>query len=229
MRSRATLSPTNTPTEAIDGEMGRVGVLTSANSESWDDTTRALLTLPPCTMSCWFKTSDVSNLMTLMGFGNDGVDKHEQNLILRGDTAGDEVEANSRSGAAGGVQATTTTGYSANTWHLAVGVWAGLADRRVYIDGGSKGTNTTIKNPTLTVTSIGRNPRPTPIWFYNGRIVDARIYNRILSDAEIFALWHPRSRWDLYAQPRLHVKAVAVVGGISIPIVHRYRQMMGYA
>jgi hypothetical protein len=36
---------------------------------------------------------------------------------------------------------------------------------------------------------------------WDGLIADVRIYKRALSDAEVWALYDPRSRWDLYWQP----------------------------
>lgn len=35
-----------------------------------------------------------------------------------------------------------------------------------------------------------------------GSIIDARIYNRALSDADIWQLYDPKTRWDLYAVPQ---------------------------
>ena len=144
----------------------------------------------PFTMACWFKSSDTTNAQCLMAFVNQsgGVNGDWHQLRLAGGAAGDPVHAVSYATAA--QTAATSTGYSANTWHHACGIFASATDRRAYIDGGSKGTNTTAQSPvSLSHTSLGwlwRSDNPAPA--LAGSIAEAAIWDVALTDEEVAAL-----------------------------------------
>jgi hypothetical protein len=83
----------------------------------------------------------------------------------------------------------TTSGYSASTWHHAAAVEASSTDRRVFIDGGSKATNTTACTvSSVDYTELGRRVRKSGAGTLDGRIAEAAIYNAALSDANIAEL-----------------------------------------
>ena len=142
----------------------------------------------PWTMACWFRSDDLTIDQVLMWLGDKDVADQYVFLGAAGTFAGDTVIALTD---AGGISsAETSTGYSADTWHLATGVWVSSTDRRAYIDGGSKGTNTTsrvLSNASDRV-SIGRAGDSTPGNYMSGRIAEAAIWDVALTDTEIARL-----------------------------------------
>jgi hypothetical protein len=99
--------------------------------------------------------------------------------------------------------ATATNNLTTFNWYHMVGIEYGTASRACFLNGASKGTNTTTIVPGMVSPSnenIGTY-RSGNGDFWSGQIADVRLYNRALSDAEVWALYDPRSRWDLYWQP----------------------------
>lgn len=64
-----------------------------------------------------------------------------------------------------------------------------------------------------------------------GRWGDFRVYNRALSDAEIYALYAPHSRWDLYDTSVDYVWSDPVVagGGTAVPVFYYHLTQQGIA
>lgn len=150
----------------------------------------AAVTAMPLTLACWFRTDDDAIAEVAMALTDKDVAAHSHSLQLDGDVAGDFLRARS---VAGGTSAgaVTSTGFTINTWHHAAAVFTSATDRAAYIDGGSKGTNTTSRTPAgLDSTNIGcRVQSGSPIAFFSGRLDDCRVYKRALSDAEVYQLY----------------------------------------
>ena len=55
-------------------------------------------------------------------------------------------------------------------------------------------------------------------WF-TGQIAEVRVYNRALTDNEVWELYAPQTRWDLYWQPsrRVYVQAPASFDATQFP------------
>lgn len=148
----------------------------------------AILTAVPISMSAWFNSDDIGAHQVLIGLTDFSVVTQYILLIAAGLTGGDPVQAIKEG--AGSVTASTSTGFSANTWHHAAGVFAAVADTRVYIDGGSKGTSAVASTPSgLDTTTLGSLRRSAgSLWHMSGRIAEAAIWNIALSDAEVAVL-----------------------------------------
>ncbi len=151
----------------------------------------ALISNVPATLACWFNSDTITATQALLAL----VDKDDDNdrliLFAAGATAGDPVLAQTTNLTGASSVATTSTGYSANTWHHAAGVFAANNDRRAFIDGGSKGTDTTTRTMTggqIDRVSIGRNGSLTAGSYMSGRIAEAALWSVALSDVEIAAL-----------------------------------------
>jgi len=89
--------------------------------------------------------------------------------------------------------------FDVGVWHHVVGTWEPNPGRkRVYIDGIMRNdlasVNTSIES-TLDPISFGGDTTSSS---WNGAIDDVRIYNRALSRAEVWAVYDPSTRWDLY-------------------------------
>jgi len=163
-----------------------------AASSQYLEAGSALVTAEPLTMAAWVKPQNITGADGIMEIGvNDtGATRSGFRLILRGNVAGDPINATKFSGSTFR-EAATTTGFTAGTWHHAAGVWSATNDRAAYIDGGSKGTNT----QTVTFAST-----PDRTWIGRVRgltnyvhsdldaVAEAAIWNVALSDAEIALL-----------------------------------------
>jgi len=142
----------------------------------------------PFTMACWFNSDNIALDQTLMFVGDKNFNNRRWNLSIRGDIGGNPIYMVVVDSAGVGVAA-TSTGYSPNTWHHACGVEAAATDRRVFIDGGSKGINAANRTPaSVNRVSIGRVGRTSPFAYMSGLIAEAAIWKVALSDAEVALL-----------------------------------------
>lgn len=154
----------------------------------------------PFTLACWFYTFNTTgaycavtlsrrNPIAARGYQYDG-------LSIRGDVAGDPVEAASYTTSATSITARTSTGYSANRWTHGCAIFESNSSRSALINGGSKVTTTTSGAPDPPdTTSIGvvrystgygnDNIKET---YYNGYIAEVGIWNVVLTDSEIASL-----------------------------------------
>lgn len=125
------------------------------------------------------------------------------------------------------ISSTATTTLTANTPYHLVGTYDG-AYVRLYVNGVLAGS------PSATTLSLGTSAQPTYMgrlrpyisdsYFY-GLIGDVRIYERALSADDVWQLYDPATRWELYASPTVMraVKAPAAVAGVSRQFMHYQR------
>lgn len=149
-------------------------------------TAQAGATATPLTLSCWFQSANTTSNYLLCGvIENSGGGTNEFSLWASGGVAGDPVQAISRTTSS--AAASSSTGFSANTWHHACGVFTSATSRAAFIDGGSKGTNTTSRTPgSLARYIIGsRNDATGQL---NGLAAEFAIWSVALTDAEVAAL-----------------------------------------
>ncbi len=152
----------------------------------------------PFTVACWFRSDDLVNNQALWFLGNKDVTDQHFALLAMGAVAGDPVQAFVRSGSSPFNTARSTTGYSADTWHHAAGVFAQHDDVRAFIDGGSKGTDNTSKTPTgADRVCIGRMGDSTPSAYMSGRIAELCLWDAALSDDQIAELADGREAWSV--------------------------------
>jgi hypothetical protein len=94
--------------------------------------------------------------------------------------------------------------------HL-VGVWASATDRRLYIDGTLRASGTSSRAfASCDRWALGYYEADTSgiVAPLDGALWDARLYNVALTTAEVWSLYAPQTRWELYEPPvtrRLHV------------------------
>lgn len=146
------------------------------------------VTAYPLTLAAWFNSSNITvNQHILEVYDTALISGHA--IAALGAVAGDPVRARSFQNDLF-AQASTTTGYSANTWHHAAGVFTSATDRAAFIDGGSKGTNANNRTPTgLDSVGIGRSfSGGTPAQYFNGLVAEAAIWDVALTDSEILQL-----------------------------------------
>lgn len=148
----------------------------------------APVTGTPLTMAAWFRPDNANLFQIIVSIVDKDTADDQFRLVTAGNAVGDPVQFAVRT-SSGTFTAVTTTGYSLNTWHHAVGVAASATDRRVFIDGGSKGVSTSSKIPSgLNRISIGRLGDSTPSNHFSGRIAEVVIWNVALTDVEVAVL-----------------------------------------
>lgn len=151
----------------------------------------AVLTAAPLTMAAWWYPVNNTNLQSILSLLNStATDNRDQFKIgqangsisfLVGDSA-----ANST--------ASTTANSTLNAWNHICGVAASATDRRVFLNGGNKGTSVTSRTPNgIDRTSIGKqdNAANNKIVSNGAFIAFPAIWNIALSDAEVAALAVP--------------------------------------
>jgi hypothetical protein len=154
----------------------------------------------PVTLACWFYSDDVTAGQCLMGIFDASVADHYIRLEAAGARAGDPVIIRTKAGAAAAAFAESSSGFTANTWHLACGVSSAVDTHAAYIDGANKGTDATSRTPAnLDTISVGRSGDSTPSLYMSGRIAWGAIWNAALSDAEVAALAGGILPWKIRA------------------------------
>ena len=156
----------------------------------------AVLTAAPLTMACWFNVDSVTVSHTLVSITNQGTAGGVTRFAMfaAGAISGDPVRAIASNTVQGNGIAATTSGYSANFWHHAAGVFTSASSRSVYLDGGNSATDTTSITPTLLDrTNIGVQflqsaGGTSGIAFADGLIAEVGIWNAALTAAEIASL-----------------------------------------
>lgn len=164
---------------------------TFSNNNYLADDTSAILTSTPLTMAAWGRSSSATASQYAVSIGNLSTPTQDNGWSLNwgGNVAGDPIRAVCFQAAVAGIAA-TTTGYSANTWHHGCAVFTSNISRDAYIDGGSKGSNTTDLTPTgLLATRIGAEAwNLTATSEFAGEIAEVGIWNVALGLSEIEAL-----------------------------------------
>ncbi len=96
---------------------------------------------------------------------------------------------------------TTYTGYSLNTWYFLCVSWDGV-NGKTWVNGSPDNTvaYTGVPGAASKATQLGRQ-----LWqngyataYMNGLLADVRLYERVLNDDEVWQMWDPLTRWDLY-------------------------------
>lgn len=154
--------------------------LFNQGSNEYLQTDQAPVTAEPLTMACWFYTLDDSLTQILMWIGDkDAGNNQHHDIFLETDL---EVKAFSKDTSS--ATASTSTNWAQDQWHHACGVFAADNDRRAFLDGGGKGTNSTSRSPVgwdrTTIAQLGGIGVS-----FDGYIAEAAIWNAALSDDEV--------------------------------------------
>lgn len=155
----------------------------------------AVLTAVPVTLACWFRTDNTGAIQCPLALDlTTGVNNNQFRLLFS-----TVFQASAQATATTGT-AQSAAAVQADRWHHGCGVFAAANSRAAFLDGRDKGTNTTSVTPSgINSAQVGtRFSAGARTNYMSGLIADARVYNRALSDAEVYALYDPRSRWELY-------------------------------
>ena len=148
----------------------------------------AVVTTTPITMACWFKDDINTAEHLLVGLSDEATTTYYVIMEAAGHVAGDPIIGGVKQGGSL-AYAQTTTGFTAGKWHHACFVQSATDARAVYIDGGSKGTSTAIRElANLDNTTIGILHYTSYIIPIDGSITEVAIWNVALTDAEVALL-----------------------------------------
>jgi hypothetical protein len=144
----------------------------------------AIANSPPLSIAGWVYPTDNANENTFFCIGNNGNGVPFIICAVSGSVGGDPFRFLVRDDSSNLQFATTSTGYSLNTWHHFTGVWASATSTAVYIDGGSKGTDTDPSLGTLTLnrTVIGARQTNGLSQYFDGNIGEVTLWNAALTD-----------------------------------------------
>lgn len=157
-------------------------------------------------VTAWIYPRDTTSQQMFWGedSGNDG----DRDYLRIGFTSG-ELDWFVESG--GGANTVISTPITANEWvHVAGVVDYGASETRLYKNGELVGTGSYVSSAgdLGTTQEFGRYP-PTPDYYYDGKIADFRIYDHILTPAEISYLASVGATGTLLTASKTHGSAVS--------------------
>lgn len=167
--------------------MARSGITTA----NYLITSSAGVTTTPLTLACWARHGTGSSNQTMISVSRaaaaSGADLYA--LQTDGSSTG-KVRASANDSGTAVIALSTIAAPVDNSWFHAAAVFASTTSRSAYLNGGSKGTNTTSKTlgtPDRMIIGVN-NATPGAAWNSGGAIAEAAIWNVALSDTEIALL-----------------------------------------
>lgn len=140
-------------------------------------------------MAAWFWANDVTNGYQILGISDGASAATRYGIELRGSPSA-LIQLQEYDGA-NFAAATTSAGYSANTWQHVAAVVASTTSRSIYLNGGNAGSNSTLVNtpPGLNTTSVGCwILSSAPGGLLSGRLAEVAFWSAALDADEIAAL-----------------------------------------
>ena len=191
------MTAVNTPMVVTDGQMGRA-VLYNAGASEYLKITSAVVTAEPFTLCCWAYVTTAGRIAYMSIADKDVANRYHSLSWDSTPEGGGPAAVVARSYDGTVFDAPTSTSRTLNVWEHVCGVWAAANDRRAYINGGHKGTDANASGASAGIdcAQISGLADSTPGGYVSGRIADARIYNRALTDQEVLDLY--LNPWELY-------------------------------
>lgn len=152
------------------------------------DAASSPVTAAPFTMAAWMRSNDLTMNQIVMNIQDADVNDDYWRMAAMGAVTNDPIQMRVEDAPPPGADSASTSpsGYSANVWHHVCVVEASASDRRVYIDGGGKGTDTASATPTgITKLTVGGRFNAG---YMSGNIGHAALWNAALTDQEIASL-----------------------------------------
>lgn len=202
---RNPLALTNSPAWSPDrNTFGGTRLVRSSNQ--YATRASAVVSAVPFTVSMWCKLTNVSESQYLFEIGTSNAAFWSVNA----QGAATSIRLVCNNNLVGTAAGTWTNG----VWFNATAVFAANNDRRVYVNGGGKGTDANTVNVTPGAqTRIGSYPDTGPLG-PDGTVSDVRVWNRALDDGEVFAAYEQGLRGNPDTLRRWSRK-VSVFGGVA--------------
>jgi len=169
----------------VPRESSASAVLERVNSEYFSIAS-SLVATTPYTFAVWVKANDETTDHTLLGIGKSTEIYNFAILDFNGAAGGDYCRVRSRGPSPAGPVDITDGNYTANTWHLCVGVWASTTSRKAQLDSGDPTQSTSSSDPIgMNKTTLGGSPTSTLGAYCDCKVAHATIWNVALTDNEI--------------------------------------------
>lgn len=185
-------------------------------SEEYLTNANGIVTAVPLSIACWFNSNDDTISQELVSVQDTALTDNFWRLSIRGSAVGNPIAATTKQNGGTAARANTNTGYSANTWHHACGVFPTNNSRSAFIDGGSKVTNSDTQTPsgidTVGIGALLHNP-PNIGAPFSGHIAEVAVWNAALTDAEDIILAKGYS--PLFVQPQNLVSYWTLIRGLN--------------
>lgn len=154
------------------------------------EATSAAVTAVPLTMACWFRPANATTNFSLMSLSVDTGATDRFVIQAAGAVSGDPVRIQITQAATTSNTAVSASGYTANNWWHAAGVFTSATSRKAFINGvGGTADTTNVAPSGVNRTGIGYHiTSGSRTVFMNGRIAEAAIWSEALTDAEIASL-----------------------------------------
>lgn len=136
----------------------------------------------PLTICAWFKASNASAYNPVADVDNTGT---AYNILTHFGNSSQELAARSQSGGTA-YNAVSSSTMTDNNWHHGAAVFVSSSSRKVYLDGGSLGTNTNAVDGGTSYVSVGR--LSTLSLYFGGKISHVAIWGAELSAGDIALL-----------------------------------------
>lgn len=150
----------------------------------------APVTAAPFSVCMWARPTQVTADVGILTISDTGGNSNYFLMQENGLTAGDPVRWEQQSTADGTDNATSTTGFTVNTWAMVCAVVASTTSRKVYINGGSSATNTQTNTPgSIDTIAVGARNRSTVDRYFSGDIAEVAIWDVALSDTDVSDLY----------------------------------------
>lgn len=151
----------------------------------------ATVTAYPFSVSCWWYPTDMTVYSTLFSISASSTSDRRWTMEMRNNTESNVLALTAQQ-APTYSQTNSTASCVANRWQHCCAVFASATSRTIYLNGGNSATGTTSVTPTgIDRMAIGRLQTagaPSGTNYAKGMIGDVRLYNRVLTQAEILLL-----------------------------------------
>lgn len=178
----------------------------------------------PVTYNAWFSPASLTTTYNLNFVSNNTATSYS-GILFDGANSYAKGAANIIADpASAGNEAASATAVDGLRWHMATGVFTSTSLRSAFLNGGNKGTNSTVvaAPSSWNHTNVGCLRSSTTTFSpLNGGVCHVGIWNIALSDDVIFRMYDPPTRWDLlyplgratYSFPVAFTQAAPPTGG----------------
>ena len=212
-RTNVSFTEINTVTRATRPIVNRTYSFARANSERFEDTSNPWITTEPFSFAAWFQVATGTDQnYAILSIGADT--NNRADLRLRGAGGDDDVQMSVK-GSGTESLISSAISYTIGNIHHAVGICSSDRKSTVFLDGANKNSQAIAAGVLSGIDRcfIGALLVSAVQNHMDGELAFLCVWNRVLTDAEVWQLFDPRTRWNLYypLRQRVFVQVPAAV------------------